>query len=345
MTHTSPLLSIIVPCYNVANFVSESLASILSTLSPANYAQVELILINDGATDSTPTLLEQFIHDTLMPLNLNYQYINQANAGLSQARNNGLAVAKGEYVYFFDSDDLLLNNAVDKMLAALQTHRPDMLEFDAQTFITRTDLTHPKDDSLYRAYFLIRENASDDTKLLATFEQFGWYVWARCYKKSLFATHQFEAGRYFEDMMLVPYLYLEYTNVVHIPDVLIGYRQNPNSITTNVSLKHLDDIFFALTKALNYQKSPDLTTNQHKALTILVAKIWRTMIMIALKQRIYKKDPTLLKQMWVYKKRLKNDYGLTLPWYIPYFSGKIGLAVYRKILRKIGLMPPATPIS
>lgn len=337
---SQPLLSIIVPCYNVANFVTESLMSIVQNISPENFNKVELIIINDGAKDDTPQKIEQFIDTQLKPLNFNYRYISQANAGLSQARNNGIAVAQGEYVYFFDSDDLLLNGAIDKMLAKLIAERPDMLEFDAQTFIFTKDLESPKDEPMYQRYFSLIPTLDSDARLLAVFEQFGWYVWARCYKKSLFTTKQFEPRRYFEDMMIVPYLYLENTYIASLPEVLIGYRQNPNSITANLSIKHLDDIFFALTKAIDYSKRADLTPIQRQAMHILIEKIWRTIIMIALKQRIYHKDGSFLTRMFEYKKILKNDYGIKVAWHFWYFFGKISLAVYRNTMRKIGLMPP-----
>lgn len=338
-----PMLSIIVPCYNVANFVTASLTSIVDTVSAENYTHIEIIIINDGAKDATPQMIEQFIQDVLVPKHIPYQYISQANTGLSQARNNGLAVANADYVYFLDSDDLLVNHAIDKILAVLKEHTPDMIEFDAQTFITEQQLTHPMEDSLYQKYFRAIHNADDNARLLQVFEQFGWYVWARCYKKSLFATHQFEPQRYFEDMMIVPYFYLENRHVISIPEVLIGYRQNPNSITANLSIKHLDDIFFALQKAIEYSKNLDLTPIQQQALSILKSKIWRTIIMVALKQRIYHKDTTFLPRTVGYKKILHQQYGIKEHWHWWYFSGKIGLAVYRKSLKKLGLAPNPNP--
>lgn len=337
----TPLLSIIVPCYNVANFVSESLMSILETTSPTNFAKVEIIIINDGAKDDTPQKIEQFIDTHLKPLNFNYRYISQANSGLSQARNNGIAVAKGEYVYCFDSDDLLVNHAIDRMLQALQAEKPDILEFDARAFVNRAELTQPNpiEDSMYQDYFQAFAHAPADVRLLQVFEQFGWYVWARCYKKSLFATHEFEPRRYFEDMMIVPYFYLENSHIASLPEVLIGYRQNPHSITMNLSAKHLDDIFFALTKAIEYAKRPHLTPLQRQAMTVLQSKIWRTIIMVALKQRIYGKDPSFLPKTVAYKKILQEQYGINEHWHVGYFARKIGLAGYRKTLKKLGLLP------
>lgn len=337
----TPLLSIIVPCYNVANFVTESLMSILETTSPPNFGDVELIIINDGAKDDTPQKIEQFIDTQLKPLNFNYRYISQANSGLSQARNNGLAVAQGEYVYFFDSDDLLVNHAIDRMLQALQAEKPDILEFDARTFVYRGELTqpNPKEESMYQAYFKAISNAPADARLLQVFEQFGWYVWTRCYKKSLFATHEFEPRRYFEDMMIVPYFYLENSHIASLPEVLIGYRQNPNSITMNLSPKHLDDIFFALTKAIDYAKRANLTPLKRQAMSLLQSKIWRTIIMVALKQRIYGKDPSFLSKTVAYKKILQEQYGIQEHWHVGYFAVKIGLAVYRKTLKKLGILP------
>ena len=107
------LVSIIIPGYNVENYVSECFES----LRAQTYQNLELIFIDDGSTDKTGGLFDEFAHGIK-----NATVIHQKNAGLSAARNAGLALAHGEYVMFLDSDDYLANDAVEYLVGLVQKH-------------------------------------------------------------------------------------------------------------------------------------------------------------------------------------------------------------------------------
>ena len=99
-----PLFSIIIPCYNQAHFLPECLDSILIQ----NYQNWEAIIVNDGATDNTSEISNQYYQkDNRIRL------IEKVNGGLSSARNKGIQEAKGDYYIFLDADDLLLNNCLE----------------------------------------------------------------------------------------------------------------------------------------------------------------------------------------------------------------------------------------
>lgn len=109
------LLSIIIPIYNVENYVKGCVESILNQLSQE---EIEIILVNDGSPDNSIAIVAPLIkgYD-------NVYVINKKNGGLSSARNTGLKAAKGEYVWFVDSDDTLLPNAVDDICNVLKTRK------------------------------------------------------------------------------------------------------------------------------------------------------------------------------------------------------------------------------
>lgn len=96
----TPLVSIIVPAYNCGNYLPETLDSVLAQ----TYTNWEVIIINDGSTDDTVAVLSPFLNDSRITL------VNQANTGVSTARNNGIKLAKGEYITFLDADDVWLPN-------------------------------------------------------------------------------------------------------------------------------------------------------------------------------------------------------------------------------------------
>ena len=101
-----PLVSIIVPVYNTAEYVEECIHSILSQ----SYKNIELILVNDGSTDGSGDICRKYEH---LP---NVLYVEQSNSGVVVARKRGIEEAHGEWIMFVDSDDLLLEGAIYKMV-------------------------------------------------------------------------------------------------------------------------------------------------------------------------------------------------------------------------------------
>ena len=104
------LVSVVIPCYNQANFLAEALESVLAQ----TYARVEVIVVNDGSTDDTVAVASRYER---------VRCISQLNGGQGAARNEGLKHATGEYVLFLDSDDRLLPHALEIGVACL-TPRP-----------------------------------------------------------------------------------------------------------------------------------------------------------------------------------------------------------------------------
>jgi glycosyltransferase involved in cell wall biosynthesis len=99
LSELAPLVSVVIPCYNSARYLSETIESILAQ----TYAQVEIIVVNDGSTDGTGEIAQSY------PL----QYVYRKNGGISAARNTGVLHSRGKYVLFIDHDDRLLPEAIE----------------------------------------------------------------------------------------------------------------------------------------------------------------------------------------------------------------------------------------
>lgn len=113
MSHSTPLLSVIVPVYNVAPYLVQCLDSILSQ----SYTELEVLLVDDGSTDESGTLCDEYAQrDKRIHL------IRQANAGLSAARNVAMEQMRGEFFFFVDSDDWLAPEALAQPMALLVAH-------------------------------------------------------------------------------------------------------------------------------------------------------------------------------------------------------------------------------
>lgn len=112
----APLVSVVVPCYNQARFLKQTVESVLAQ----TLTDWECLLINDGSTDDTPEVAQR-----LAAADSRIRYVEQANRGLSGARNRGLDESRGRYIQLLDSDDLLLPRKLEIQVAALaQTNEP-----------------------------------------------------------------------------------------------------------------------------------------------------------------------------------------------------------------------------
>ena len=114
-TSRQPKLSVIIPLYNKAPYVKKALESVCHQ----TYSDYELIVINDGSTDDSCMIAEKYLQGMD---GINYQLITQENAGVSAARNNGVAQASGEYISFLDADDWWEPTFLEKMAKFIEDY-------------------------------------------------------------------------------------------------------------------------------------------------------------------------------------------------------------------------------
>lgn len=119
------LVSIIIPVYNGEKYVSEAIKSALAQ----TYKNIELLLINDGSTDSSADVIRPYLNDNRIV------YIEQQNAGVASARNTAIGVAKGKYIGFLDQDDLWHKNKLEEQVAILENDENIALIHSKQDFI------------------------------------------------------------------------------------------------------------------------------------------------------------------------------------------------------------------
>lgn len=221
-------LSIIIPVYNVEKYIDKCISSIVNQGDSFN--NVELIIVNDGTKDNSIAVIQSYI-DTFP----NVFLINQENAGLSEARNTGLRHATGKYVWFFDSDDWMPDNCLDKILNVLG-------EKQSQVFLFQMDIYH--EEVYYRTTYKDIPSISEcrGADLLSlSFKAVEGYVPTQIYITSrdfLNKTElKFLKGVYHEDMDFCPRLLLsaEVASYVDLP--IYCYRiRSTGSITTDDSL-------------------------------------------------------------------------------------------------------------
>lgn len=117
-------LSFIIPAYNAEKFLLDTLSSIVQEVRKVDFKEIEIVIVNDGSTDSTQLLAEEFIQEHS---DLNIKLFSKENGGLSDARNYGVDKANGEYIWFFDADDIIETNVLSKVIPKLKKEDLDFL--------------------------------------------------------------------------------------------------------------------------------------------------------------------------------------------------------------------------
>ncbi len=222
------LISVIIPVYNVEDYLRECIDSVLCQ----TYHNFEIILVNDGSTDSSGEICDEYVEK-----DERVTVIHQKNGGLSVARNTGLSEANGEYVYFLDSDDYIEKNALETLLVIAQKDNSDIVFFDAVSFADTDDFTVSQN--------YIRKNSyKTDTginvfNLMTENKEFHSAVYLMLFKKSFIDNNEliFVPGILHEDMVYT-YQSLCLASVVSQCSEALYYRRyRKNSIMTSSKTK------------------------------------------------------------------------------------------------------------
>lgn len=226
------VLSIIIPAYNSMEFISDCLHSIFDQAN----SSIEVILIDDGSIDGTTDFVEREFNTLVECRRL--ILIRQANLGPGAARNRGLEIARGRYITFLDSDDLLLDGYFRKIYPLLEIGLFDIIEHGFIRFRTKEDFSLVKYKPLYSfsGLYSLREIRN------SVFSKTVWYPSIRIFKNNIWKKLRFPEGVCYEDPMTIHKIFLGDYNIYYIKEPFLGYRNNPNSITSRHSGSHMLDL-------------------------------------------------------------------------------------------------------
>lgn len=233
-----PYISIIVPVYNVENYVDACIESVVNQ----SYTDFELICINDGSTDASLEILNKW-----KSIDSRIIVVNQKNQGLSAARNKGIEVAIGQYVCFLDSDDMLAEDALSCLYQVISQNDVQMVGFETAPLLYETDSLRKKDPNKEEYYRIKYDYQGIQTgrKLLVEFIEHGDFVesaWLMLISREWLNQQniRFVPGAYYEDSAFALEVYFHANRVMHIKDKLYIYRVREDSIMTQkYTFKHL----------------------------------------------------------------------------------------------------------
>lgn len=227
----TPLISVIIPIYNVEQYLLKCLDSIIGQ----TYKNIEIICVNDGSLDNCQQILEEYkLKDSRLII------INQQNQGVSTARNQGLNKANGDYIYFVDPDDWIDTTLIEKAVNCICENKSDIVIFDAINVYKNSQIpvrrvnNFVKKNNLYSFYFNEAKNIIYHTPT----------SWSKLYRKSFLNVHKLYFPKDItlgEDVVFWLSL-LSYNPKISILDEpLYYYLKRDDSATGLINEKALDE--------------------------------------------------------------------------------------------------------
>ena len=206
------LISVIMPVYNVASYLPQSIESVLNQ----DHRNLELILIDDGSTDKSGAICDAYADQ-----DCRVRVIHQSNGGAAAAKNAGLRIASGTYLTFVDSDDYLEPNVYGYMLQVLRESDADAAQFSFQDlYRTHTEPQILQPCILTEKEYLVRFTKDWSCALL----------WNKLYKRSLFEGVFFEEGHKIDDEYFTYQGFLNPCKVVFDDRIIYNYRRRASSV-------------------------------------------------------------------------------------------------------------------
>lgn len=230
------LISIVIPVYNVEEYFRQCVDSILNQ----SFTNIEIIFVNDGSTDTSGQLCDEYA-----ALDSRIRVIHQTNSGLSSARNKGLEVVTGNYIWFVDSDDWIAEDALKTLDFELNKSKAEMVTFSNFQYIESSKTT--KDN------FINKKSALIDGK---AFIKSGYKLeiapWIYVYEKDFLVKNNIsfrEDIKIHEDEFFLLDCFSKVNKIISIEDRLYYHRIRPNSLMRS---NRIDDKVYSFSEAISF---------------------------------------------------------------------------------------------
>ena len=242
---TNPLISIIVPVYNVEPYLKRCFDSILAQ----TYTNIEIILIDDGSTDASPHICNEYANK-----DNRIKVVHKKNGGQSEARNQGIDICKGDYISFVDSDDWVEPTYIEELLDPIKKEDADIsiCQLKRTSFFEKIDTPQEKHYQYYTPYDAIR-------RLFVQKEVSFIGPVCKIYKRSLFETVRFPVGKFHEDEFIMHILFSYAKKIVCTSAVLYYYYQRADS---TMGTPHPYDLLEAEEKQFDFILNNDMVDLQ-----------------------------------------------------------------------------------
>lgn len=222
-------VSIIVPVYNMEKRINKCLDSLVNQ----TYKNIEIIIINDGSMDHSLDIIREY-----QSKDSRIKVINQRNMGISEARNNGLAIATGEYICFADSDDYVELDMIEELVNKINMDKSDIVVCDYYMF---DDQTRKVIEVGYNELF--GGSIYDNPNIIKDID---FAPWNKIYKKELFDGVKFPVNTKYEDFEAILKVFSKASKITKLNKPLYDYYFNMSGETRNQTTKNMDMLKIAI---------------------------------------------------------------------------------------------------
>ncbi|AZB18676.1 glycosyltransferase family 2 protein [Chryseobacterium indologenes] len=226
MTNLPSKVSIIVPVYNVENYLAKCLDSLVNQ----SLQDIEILVIDDGSKDKSGDIIEQYAGKYPEKI----KAFTKENGGLSDARNYGIDRATGEYIGFVDSDDYVAETMFEEMFLLAEKYHTKMVISNIQKVDEHGNITQ-KLTQIPNMPELI-----DLNEHFSVFSDLSYFACNKLFKKEIFDQKRFKKGVHFEDIQLIPQLLLKCDQIAQTQNFHYQYLERSDSITKTHTEKGLD---------------------------------------------------------------------------------------------------------
>lgn len=226
MTNVPSRVSIIVPVYNVENYLAKCLDSLVKQSLP----DIEILVVNDGSKDNSEKIIEGYAQKYPEKI----KAYTKENGGLSDARNFGIDRATGDYIGFVDSDDYVTETMFEEMLLLAEKHNAKMVISNIQKVDENGKVVQKLTQLPNMPEKITLENN------FSVFSDISYFACNKLFKKELFNQKRFKKGVHFEDIQLIPQLLLECETIAQTQNFHYQYLERTDSITKTHTGKGLD---------------------------------------------------------------------------------------------------------
>jgi glycosyltransferase involved in cell wall biosynthesis len=332
MTNVPSKVSIIVPVYNVENYLAKCLDSLINQ----THQNIEILVVNDGSKDNS----EQIIQEYAQKYPEKIKPFSKENGGLSDARNFGIDRATGDYLGFVDSDDYITPTMFEEMITLAEKHQAKMVICNIQKVDQNGNITQRL------TQIPNMPEKIDLEKNFSVFSDLSYFACNKLFKKELFHEKRFKKGAHFEDIQLIPQLLLECKVLAQTQNFHYQYLERTDSITKTHTergldiLKAVEDVEKVFKTSQYSKKREELKNFQifegvYSFLAYLAfVKDAETFYEMSHKLKLFMKERDIkIKDILKYS-RFDKNYLLSLPlkkkiFYLLFFAGQ------KKLIRKL----------
>ena len=235
-------IGILIPVYNVADYVEECIESILTQID----TRASILIMNDASTDNSTAIIKRFEnHPQVQIFDAPY------NRGLSATRNTLFDMAQTEYIWFIDSDDVMYENAYSSVMSQIEKLNSDVLCADYVSLRGKKEVKKKAFIGKANKNYINKRNSFLDNII----ENNSNHVWNKVFRRQVIQDIRFKEGLNFEDILYMTDISLKSFKYSYLKYPVIKYREREGSILKNLDKKYVDDYLYAFTyRVENYQR-------------------------------------------------------------------------------------------